>query len=124
MNSLFLCLGAISAFLGVSMGAFGAHALKTVLSSDMLEVYKTAVSYQMWHALGLIAIAFIPQASESALVHWAGWLMFAGILLFSGSLYLLTIFNLKWLGMITPIGGVAFLSAWLLIAIFAVKTQS
>ncbi|WP_027158961.1 DUF423 domain-containing protein [Methylobacter luteus] len=124
MNSLFLCLGAISAFLGVSMGAFGAHALKTVLSSDMLEVYKTAVSYQMWHALGLIAIAFIPQASESALVHWAGWLMFAGTLLFSGSLYLLTIFNLKWLGMITPIGGVAFLSAWLLIAIFAVKTQS
>lgn len=106
------------------MGAFGAHALKTVLSSDMLEVYKTAVSYQMWHALGLIAIAFIPQASESALVHWAGWLMFAGTLLFSGSLYLLTIFNLKWLGMITPIGGVAFLSAWLLIAIFAVKTQS
>jgi uncharacterized membrane protein YgdD (TMEM256/DUF423 family) len=124
MNSLFLCLGAVSAFLGVSMGAFGAHALKTVLSPDMLEVYKTAVSYQMWHALGLIAIAFIPQASESALVHWAGWLMFAGTLLFSGSLYLLTIFNLKWLGMITPIGGVAFLSAWLLIAIFAVKTQS
>ncbi len=124
MNSLFLCLGAVSAFFGVSMGAFGAHALKTVLSPDMLEVYKTAVSYQMWHALGLIAIAFIPQASESALVHWAGWLMFAGILLFSGSLYLLTIFNLKWLGMITPIGGVAFLSAWLLIAIFAVKTQS
>jgi uncharacterized membrane protein YgdD (TMEM256/DUF423 family) len=124
MHSLFLCLGAVSAFFGVSMGAFGAHALKAVLSPDMLEVYKTAVSYQMWHALGLIAIAFIPQASESALVHWAGWLMFAGILLFSGSLYLLTIFNLKWLGMITPIGGVAFLSAWLLIAIFAVKTQS
>jgi uncharacterized membrane protein YgdD (TMEM256/DUF423 family) len=122
MNSLFLCLGAISAFLGVSMGAFGAHALKTVLSPDMLEVYKTAVSYQMWHALGLIAIAFMP--SGSALVHWAGWLMFAGILLFSGSLYLLTILNLKWLGMITPIGGVAFLSAWLLIAMYAVKTQS
>lgn len=121
MNPLFLCLGAISAFMGVSMGAFGAHALKNVLSPDMLEVYKTAVSYQMWHALGLVAIAFIPNAS--ALVHWAGWLMFAGILLFSGSLYLLTILNLKWLGMITPIGGVAFLSAWLLIAIFAVKTQ-
>jgi len=122
MNSLFLCLGALSAFLGVSMGAFGAHALKNVLSPEMLEVYKTAVSYQMWHALGLVAIAFIPSAS--ALVYWAGWLMFAGILLFSGSLYLLTILNLKWLGMITPIGGVAFLSAWLLIAIFAVKTQS
>lgn len=123
MHSIFLGLGAASAFLGVGMGAFGAHALKTVLSPDMLEVYKTAVSYQMWHALGLVAIAFIPQASGSALVHWAGWLMFTGILLFSGSLYLLTILNLKWLGMITPIGGIAFLSAWLLIVIFAVKTH-
>jgi len=122
MRSLFLLLGAISAFTGVAMGAFGAHALKAVLSPEMLEVYKTGVNYQMWHALGLIGIALIPrQTQESQLILWAGHLMFAGIVLFSGSLYLLTILNLKWLGMITPLGGVAFLGAWLLITLYAVK---
>jgi len=122
MRSVFLLLGAISAFTGVGMGAFGAHALKTVLSPELLEVYKTGVSYQMWHALGLIGIALIHrQASASKLILWAGRLMFAGIILFSGSLYLLTILNLKWLGMITPIGGVAFLGAWLLVILYAAK---
>lgn len=122
MRSIFLLLGAISAFTGVGMGAFGAHALKAILSPEMLEVYKTGVNYQMWHALGLIGISFMHRlVPASKIVIWAGWLMFAGIVLFSGSLYLLTILNLKWLGMITPIGGVAFLSAWLLITLFAVK---
>jgi uncharacterized membrane protein YgdD (TMEM256/DUF423 family) len=122
MRALLLLLGALSAFIGVGMGAFGAHALKGILSPEMLDVYKTGVNYQMWHALGLIGIALIHrQAPESTLLHWAGGLMFAGIILFSGSLYLLTILSLKWLGMITPIGGVAFLSAWLLIVLYAVK---
>ena len=122
MRSVFLLLGAISAFTGVAMGAFGAHALKAVLSPEMLEVYKTGVNYQMWHALGLIGIALIHrQTPDSPLILWAGHLMFAGIVLFSGSLYLLTILNLKWLGMITPLGGVAFLGAWLLITLYAVK---
>lgn len=102
------------------MGAFGAHAFKTVLSADMLAVYKTAVNYQMWHALGLGIVAFLKfQHPESGLIQYAGWLMFAGIILFSGSLYLLSLFGLKWLGMITPIGGLCFLGAWLLIMIFA-----
>ena len=122
MRSIFLLLGALSACTGVAMGAFGAHALKTVLTPALLDVYKTAVSYQMWHALGLIAIAlWCRQGAESNVLRWAGWLMFSGIVLFSGSLYLLALLNLNWLGMITPIGGVALISAWLLLAISAVK---
>ncbi|MDZ4150614.1 DUF423 domain-containing protein, partial [Methylicorpusculum sp.] len=104
-------------------GAFGAHALKTILSPEMLAVYQTGVSYQMWHALGLIGIAIIQQlqAEDSALLNWAARLMFLGIVIFSGSLYCLTVLNQPWLGMFTPIGGVSFLTAWTLIAIFAVK---
>jgi uncharacterized membrane protein YgdD (TMEM256/DUF423 family) len=122
MKSVFLLLGALSALTSVGMGAFGAHGLKTVISPEMLAVYQTGVTYQMWHALGLIGVALIQQqAPDSKLLHWAGWLMFAGILLFSGSLYLLVLLNLNWLGMIAPIGGISFLTAWLLIAVFAAK---
>ncbi len=120
MRSLFLFLGAFSALVAVAMGAFGAHGLKNVLNVEMMAVYKTAVTYQMWHALGLGLIAVIRwQFENSKLLYWAGWLMFIGILLFSGSLYLLTLLNIKWLGMITPIGGVAFLVSWLLVIVFA-----
>jgi len=123
MRSVALFLGALSALTGVGMGAFGAHALKTILSPEMLAVYQTGVSYQMWHALGLIGIAIIQQLQpeDSALLNWAARLMFLGIVIFSGSLYCLTILNQPWLGMFTPIGGVSFLTAWTLIAIFAVK---
>lgn len=122
MQSVFLFLGAVSAFVGVAMGAFGAHGLKNILSDEMLTVYKTGVTYQMWHALGLCAISMLrSQVGESKLLKWAGWLMFTGILIFSGSLYLLTLLNLKWLGMITPLGGLAFLAAWLMVALFAAK---
>lgn len=104
------------------MGAFGAHGLKQVLSAEMMAVYKTAVTYQMWHALGLSVIAIVRQQNPAAkLLTWAGWLMFGGILLFSGSLYLLTLLNLKWLGIITPFGGMAFIIAWLLLGVFAAK---
>jgi uncharacterized membrane protein YgdD (TMEM256/DUF423 family) len=124
MKSAFLFLGAISALTGVGMGAFGAHGLKATLSPDMLTVYQTGVTYQMWHALGLIAIALMRQQfSEDNLLNWAGSLMFTGILLFSGSLYLLALLDLKWLGMITPLGGVSFITAWVLVAIFAAKKQ-
>ena len=122
MNLVFLLLGALSALIGVGMGAFGAHGLKTVISPEMLAVYQTGVTYQMWHALGLIGIALISQqAADSKILHWAGWLMFAGIVLFSGSLYALALLNHTWLGMITPFGGICFLIAWLLITLFAVK---
>jgi uncharacterized membrane protein YgdD (TMEM256/DUF423 family) len=123
MQSVFLFLSAVCGLTGVAMGAFGAHGLKAILTPEMLAVYKTAVDYQMWHALGLGLIAiFRQQVPESALLKWAGWLMFVGIILFSGSLYLLAILNAKWLGMITPLGGVAFLSAWLCVIVFAYKS--
>jgi len=120
MKPNFLLLASLSALTGVGMGAFGAHGLKTVISPEMLAVYQTGVTYQMWHALGLVGVALIHrQAPNSKLLHWAGYLMFAGIVLFSGSLYALALLNHTWLGMITPIGGVCFLTAWLLIAVFA-----
>ncbi len=113
MQSRFLFFAAIAGFLGVAMGAFGAHALKHVLSEQHKDIYKTAVSYQMWHALLLGLIAVMPPQKY---LRWAGWLLVAGMLLFSGSLYLLTLLNQNWLGMITPFGGVAFLAAWGLLA--------
>ncbi len=125
MRSVFLFLSAVCGVVGVAVGAFGAHGLKAILSPEMLAVYKTGVDYQMWHALalGLIAV-FRQQATESELLKWAGWLMFSGIVLFSGSLYLLAVFNIKWLGMITPLGGLSFILAWLLVAVFAFQPRT
>jgi uncharacterized membrane protein YgdD (TMEM256/DUF423 family) len=125
MQSPFLFLGSLCSFLGVGAGAFGAHALKATLGPEMLVVYQTGVSYQMWHALGLFGIGLLQQQMpESKRVTWAGWLMFIGILLFSGSLYLLALLELRWLGMITPIGGVCFLIAWLLVCLSVNKKKS
>lgn len=120
-----LFLGAICALTGVGFGAFGAHGLKTIISPEMLVVYHTGVDYQMWHALGLLLIALLQQASPNAKsLLWAANLMFAGIVLFSGSLYALAILDLKALGMITPFGGVCFLIAWLLVAVYAVNKKT
>jgi uncharacterized membrane protein YgdD (TMEM256/DUF423 family) len=125
MPSVFLFLGTTCAFLGVTFGAFGAHGLKTMISPEMLAVYKTGVEYQMWHAFGLIGIALMQQHdAQSRLLKWAGALMFLGIVLFSGSLYLLAILNLPAIGAITPIGGVSFLVAWSLLIIFSGKKSS
>jgi uncharacterized membrane protein YgdD (TMEM256/DUF423 family) len=113
MRPPFLLIAAIAGFTAVAMGAFGAHALKSVLSEHNIEVYKTAVNYHMWHALALGLIALMPS---TRLLRIAGWLFLSGIVLFSGSLYLLAILNISWLGMVTPFGGIAFLMAWGLIA--------
>jgi uncharacterized membrane protein YgdD (TMEM256/DUF423 family) len=124
MRSVFLFLSAVCGVVGVAVGAFGAHGLKAILSPEMLAVYKTGVDYQMWHALGLGLIAvFRQQAVESELLKWAGWLMFSGIILFSGSLYLLAVFDMKWLGMITPLGGLSFILAWIFVAVFAFQPR-
>jgi len=120
-----LLLGALCAFTGVAFGAFGAHGLKAIISPEMLVVYQTGVTYQMWHALGLITIALLQQSSPTAkLLIWASNLMFIGILLFSGSLYALAILDIKALGIITPFGGVCFLIAWVLVAVYAVKKKT
>ncbi|MEN9898890.1 MAG: hypothetical protein RLZZ66_2539 [Pseudomonadota bacterium] len=125
MPSVFLFLGTTFAFLGVVLGAFGAHLLKTMMTPELLAVYQTGVTYQMWHAFGLIAIALMQQYdSESLLLKWAGSLMFLGIVLFSGSLYLLAVLDVPELGKITPIGGVSFLISWSLLVIFSGKKQT
>lgn len=124
MHKVFLMLGALAAALAVALGAFGAHALKARLAPDLLAVYQTAVQYHFYHALGLVLVGF-------ALVHWpesvwgkaAGWVMLAGIALFSGSLYLLSLTGQRWLGAVTPLGGLAFIAAWALLAIGALKAS-
>jgi uncharacterized membrane protein YgdD (TMEM256/DUF423 family) len=110
-------LGAINAFLCVAFGAFGAHGLKQTISADMLTVYQTGVQYHFYHALGLILVGLIllhfPKSRSIAL---SGWLMLTGIILFSVSLYALSLTGIRGLGAITPLGGIAFLSAWALLA--------
>ena len=116
---LFIFLGALAGAAGVALGAFGAHALKARLSADMLAVWQTAVQYHFWHALALIAIGILIALAlpGSALLRWAGWLMVAGILLFSGSLYALALSGVRSLGAVTPFGGVAWIAAWVLLAV-------
>ncbi|WP_343586497.1 DUF423 domain-containing protein [Herbaspirillum sp.] len=113
--------GALNMFIAVGCGAFGAHGLKKMLPDEMLAIWHTAVTYQAMHALGVIAIALLLPRLGGALMHWAGNLMLAGIVLFSGSLYLLALTGTRVLGAITPIGGAAFLAAWLLVAWSACK---
>jgi uncharacterized membrane protein YgdD (TMEM256/DUF423 family) len=121
MDRLFFGLGAASAFIAVAAGAFGAHALRSRLSPELLAVFETAARYQMYHALALIATAWASVRWPGGLTHWAGWLFVLGTLLFSGSLYALALSGVRWLGAITPIGGVAFLAAWVCLVVGAVS---
>jgi uncharacterized membrane protein YgdD (TMEM256/DUF423 family) len=116
MDRLFLGIGALSALVGVAAGAFGAHGLKSRLDAEMLTIFEVAVRYQMYHAFGLIAVAWAHTRWPVSAVTAAGWLFVAGTLLFSGSLYLLSLTGLRWLGAITPLGGLAFLAGWACIA--------
>ena len=120
---LFSALGAVCAFLAVALGAFGAHALRARLSPDMLAVYRTAVEYQFWHALGLVVVGILVHLSpEVPMLRWSGWTMLAGILLFSGSLYALALSEIRVLGAVTPIGGLCFLLAWALLTAGMIKS--
>jgi uncharacterized membrane protein YgdD (TMEM256/DUF423 family) len=117
MPRIFLMLGAINAFLCVAFGAFGAHSLKQMISVEMLAVYQTGVQYHFYHSLGLIIVGLVLlHIPRSKPVLLSGWLMLGGIVLFSVSLYALSLTGIRILGVITPFGGVAFLSAWLLLA--------
>ena len=119
---LFIVIGAINAFLAVALGAFGAHGLEGRVEPKYLETWKTAVTYQMFHATGLFIIGILAgKLPASALISWSGWLMLIGIIFFSGSLYALTLTKISVLGAITPIGGVAFLAAWVLLMIATLK---
>jgi len=121
MSPTFIILACINCFLAVALGAFGAHGLKNLLSADAIQVYQTAVDYHFVHALGLMAIGIL--YSEYPNVLPAGWIMLGGIILFSGSLYILSITGIKALGMITPVGGACFLVAWGWLAISVYKSS-
>lgn len=118
MNSvrLFFVLGSLLAGLAVGLGAFGAHGLRETLSAADLDTFEVGVRYQMYHALALLAVAWAATRWDSPTLVAAGWLFVAGILIFSGSLYLLVITGPRWLGAVTPVGGVAFLVGWALLA--------
>jgi uncharacterized membrane protein YgdD (TMEM256/DUF423 family) len=119
MDRTFLLAGAIAGLIAVAFGAFGAHGLRGRLTPDMLAVFETGVRYHMYHALALLLTAALePQLPGKAIVA-AGWLFVGGIVLFSGSLYLLAVTGVTILGAITPIGGVAFLAGWVALAIAA-----
>ena len=112
MLRLFFALGSGFALIAVITGAFAAHTLKSRLSPDMFQVFEVAVRYQMYHALGLVAVAWAASQWSSQLITASGWLFVAGIVIFSGSLYILSLTGVRWLGAITPIGGVAFIVGW------------
>jgi uncharacterized membrane protein YgdD (TMEM256/DUF423 family) len=121
MERRFLMLGALSGFIGVAAGAFGAHALRMRLSADLLAVFETGARYQMYHALALVATAWASTRLPGALTTAAGWCFAAGTVLFSGSLYALALTGVGALGAITPLGGVAFLAGWLCLALAAAR---
>ena len=120
MDKLFFILASLFSFFGVALGAFAAHMLKQKLSPDMFNIFEVGVRYHMYHALGLFVVAWAASHISNAQV--AGWLFVAGIFLFSGSLYLLSITGIKWLGAVTPFGGLCFLAGWLYLAWKAYQT--
>lgn len=116
MERHLLGIGALSACLAVAAGAFGAHALTGLVTPDRLAVWETAVRYHMYHALGLLVVAYLASQKAARPAQIAGWLFVAGTILFSGSLYVLTLTGMRWLGAVTPLGGVLFLAGWLALA--------
>ncbi len=120
MDRVFITIGALSGFIAVAAGAFGAHALRDRLSAAMLQVFQTGATYQIYHALALVGVGLLLgrfSVDGSPFLTATGWFFVAGTILFSSSLYLLALTDTMWLGAITPLGGVAFLMGWLALAI-------
>ncbi|WP_257255027.1 MULTISPECIES: DUF423 domain-containing protein [unclassified Endozoicomonas] len=125
MTRRYLLSGALCGLISVALGAFGAHALKTQLSERYIEVWATATDYQFYHSLALILVAVLAiHFKDSGKLKWCARLFLAGIILFSGSLYILALTEISWLGAITPLGGVSLMLGWLFLAIFAVTEGS
>jgi uncharacterized membrane protein YgdD (TMEM256/DUF423 family) len=116
LDRLLLACAGVAGFLGVALGAFGSHALKTRLAPEMLAVFDTGVRYQMYHVFALVAVAWAQSRWPARVFTVAGWLFIAGIVIFSGSLYLLAFTGVRALGAVTPLGGLAFLAGWLCLA--------
>lgn len=117
MDKLFFVVGALLGAVTVGLGAFGAHALRARLTPEQLNIFETGVRYQMYHVFALLVVAFALARWNSPLIGWAGWAFILGMILFSGSLYALTLTGVRALGAITPFGGVALIAGWLLLAI-------
>ena len=122
MGKLLVAAGAISALISVAAGAFGAHGLKGRLSEYSLGIFETAARYQMYHALALVLIGLLALSRPHGALPAAGGAMVAGTVLFSGSLYVLALTDMKWLGAVTPLGGLAFMVGWGLLAFAAFKS--
>jgi len=116
-------IGAAMAGLAVALGAFGAHGLKDRVEADLLQIYETGARYHMYHAFGLILVAVASKWAPGGATNAAGWCFLAGIILFSGSLYTMTLTGHRWLGAVTPLGGLAFISGWALLAWAGLKSQ-
>ena len=116
-TKLFILIGCINALIAVMLGAFGAHGLKSRLTEQLLASFQTGTQYHFYHAMGLIAVGLIAAHVSGIGIKISGWLMLAGIILFSGSLYVLAITGIRQLGMITPVGGICFILAWTVLAI-------
>lgn len=121
MERFFFAAGSLSALIGVAAGAFGAHGLRARLAPDLMAIFETGVRYQMYHSLALLAVAWACTRWRGALPPAAGWLFLAGIVIFSGSLYVLALTGQRWYGAITPFGGAAFLAGWTLLAVAAMR---
>lgn len=123
MASVFLLLSALGGFISVALGAFAAHGLRERLELPLLAVFQTGVQYQMYHALALLGVAlWLRLAGPSVWLNAAGWLFVLGVLLFSGSLYALALGGPRWLGPVTPLGGLCFLLGWTALALCAIRT--
>ncbi len=121
MDRTFAALGALSAFVSVAAGAFGAHALRGRLGPELTATFETGARYEMYHALALVAAAWAAARWPGGAAPLAGWLFVAGTVLFSGSLYALALSGTRWLGAVTPLGGVCFLAGWLALAWTALR---
>ncbi len=121
MEKTFFIFGAGFGLLGVAIGAFGAHGLKGILTPDMLANFETGVRYQMYHAMALLAVAWAITRWPGGLTNAAGWLFIIGIVIFSGSLYALSLTGLRSLGAITPIGGIALIAGWACLIVAAIR---
>ncbi len=120
---LFTILGSLSGFMAVLAGALGAHTLRERLPSDLLSAFETGARYQMYHALGLMAVAWAAGRRHAPATHLAGWCFVTGTVLFSGSLYILAVGGSHWIGAVTPLGGLAFMLGWLALAWSAWKRE-
>ncbi len=121
MERLFVIIGALSGAIGVAAGAFGAHALRARVEPRLLEVFETGARYQMYHAIAMLAAAWVVTRFPGSLANASGWLFLAGTVLFSGSLYAMTLTGIRALGAITPLGGVCFIAGWGCLALAAMR---